>query len=137
MKKSLLLLMVLLLTAGASVVFAQGKSPLKVEVFYFHPNERCPIDQAIELNTGKVMKSDFSKEIAAGSLKFRVINTDEKANEALASKFDINTQALYVVKHENGKEIKKDLTTFAFDYGKSDPVQFMAGLRDEVLKALK
>ena len=140
MNKTLVILIVLGLT-GLSVLFAQTKSPVsnavRVKVYYFHPNERCPIDQSIEKNSKIVMQSYFSKEIANGTILFQVLNTDDKSNDKIVSKFDINAQALYIVKMERGKEIQKDITRFAFDYGQSNPGKFKAGLKEEVEKALK
>jgi len=139
MKKfELLLILFSLIIINAGL--AQNKSALvqpKVKVYYFHPNERCPIDQSIEENASIVMQSYFQKEIKSGKIVFRVLNTDDKANSGIASKFDINAQALYIVKVDKGKEIQKDLTRFAFDYGKSNPGKFKAGLKDEIEQALK
>jgi hypothetical protein len=133
---SFLLLMVLTIPA-----FAQNKTSgnpkARVTVYYFHPNDRCPIDQAIEENAGKTLQSYFQSALKNGTLVFRVLNTDDKANARLVSGFDINAQALYLVKNENGKEIKTDLTKFAFDYGKSNPAKFKSGLKEEIEKALK
>jgi hypothetical protein len=109
----------------------------KVEVYYFHPNERCPIDQSIEANTKQVMKSFFSNETGTGTIVFKVINTEDKANGKITAKFDINAQALYIVKLDKGKEIQNDLTRFAFDYGQSNPGKFKAGLKTAIEKALK
>jgi hypothetical protein len=41
------------------------------------------------------------------------------------------------VKLNKGKEIQKDLTRFAFDYGKSNPGKFKADLKREIEKALQ
>jgi hypothetical protein len=126
--KTFLLLILLLLCADLALVKAQNKIPAntktRVEVYYFHPTERCPIDQAIEENTRKLMQTDFAKEIKDGTIKFQVLNTEDKANAKTVSKFDINAQALYVVKLDKGKEIKNDLTNFAFSNGQSNPLKF-------------
>jgi hypothetical protein len=138
MKSYLTLLLLLMIIQGTN---AQDKGsasqPAKVTVYYFHPDERCPIDEAIEKNTKKVVQTDFAAELKSGKVKLMVVNTDDKANASLASKFDINTQALYIVGSTKGKETRIDMTTFAFDYGKSDPVKFMVRLKDEILKAIK
>ena len=84
-----------------------------------------------------MMQSFFAKEIKAGTILFSVINTDDKSNAKITAKFDINAQALYIVKLEKDKEIQKDLTRFAFDYGQSNPGKFKSGLKDEIEKALK
>jgi hypothetical protein len=140
MKKSLILLIVMALigsTAGWTQNKGQGSSLLKVEVYYFHPEDRCPIDQSIEANTIAVMQNYFAKETSNGTILFKVLNTEDKANAKTVAKFNINAQALYVVKVNNGKEIQKDLTRFAFDYGKSNPGKFKAGLKEEIEKELK
>ncbi len=140
MRKIIFLIALLIIFQGYFVA-AQNKvkaiSTVKVAVYYFHPTDRCPIDQSIEANTKQVMKSFFSNEIGTGTIVFRVINTEKKVSTNITSKFDINAQALYIVKLEKGKEIQKDLTRFAFDYGQSNPGKFKAGLKDEIEKALK
>ena len=109
----------------------------KIKVYYFHPEERCPIDQSVEMNTRKVMESGFQQLVKDGTIDFRVINTDDKNNAKLVSGFDINAQALYIVKVMKGKGVKTDLTKFAFDFGLSNPMKFRKGLQDEIEKNLK
>jgi hypothetical protein len=139
MKKIIIMMVIAMVIAGITVINAQTNATAtktKVLVYYFHPDERCPIDQSIEKNTILLMQSLFVKEIKDGIIKFQVINTDDKANAKAVANFDINAQALYVVKIVNGKEIRKDLTKFAFDYGQSNPEKFRTGLKEEINKAL-
>lgn len=140
MKKLSVCILFMVFISGFTLIFAQGKSVVakpRVEVYYFHPNERCPIDQSIEENTIKLMNSSFSKEIKDGTIKFQIINTDDKSQAKTVARFEINAQGLFVVKLSTGKEIKNDLTPFAFDYGLSNPERFKNGLKDEIGKALK
>jgi len=141
MKKMLNLLLFLVISAHAVFAQAQAKpattSKAPVTVCYFHPTERCPIDQSIEENTRKLMQSDFAKNIKDGTVKLLVLNTDDKANAKMVARFSINAQALYLVKTEKGKEVKIDLTEFAFSYGLSNPVKFRSRLKDEIISALK
>jgi hypothetical protein len=113
------------------------KSSLKAEVYYFHPTERCPIDQSIEETTRKMMQTDFAKEIKAGTIRFHVLNTDDKANAKIVGKFEMNSQALYLVSFVKGKEIKHDFTEFAFSTCQSNPGKFKAGMKNEILEAIK
>ena len=82
MKKLLILYLLMGLFAGSAIGQTQnkiqGSIPPKVEVYYFHPTDRCPIDQSIEANSKTVMQSFFAKEIRTGTIFFRVINTDDK-----------------------------------------------------------
>lgn len=108
-----------------------------LEIYYFHPNERCPIDQSIEENLRKLIQSEYAHEVKEGIIRFKVVNTDDKTQAKLVSSFDINAQALWFVKQEKGKEIKTDLTEFAFANGLSNVEKFKVGIRDEITKALK
>ncbi len=140
MEKAYVILSVLLVFGGFRDGFGQGKTVVstpKLEVYYFHPTERCPIDQSIEQNLLKLMQSSFAKEIKDGKIKFQVINTDDKSQAKTVARFDINAQALYIVSRKNGKEIKNDLTRFAFDYGQSNPDRFRSGLKVEIDNSLK
>ena len=114
-----------------------GKSNTKLEIYYFHPNERCPIDQSIEETTRKMMQTDFAKEIKDGTIKFHVLNTDDKSNANVVGKFEMNAQALYLVTFVKGREVKNDLTEFAFSNCQSNPGKFKSGLKEEILQALK
>ncbi len=60
-----------------------------------------------------------------------------KSQAKTVARFDINAQGLFVVKLSNGKEIKSDLTHFAFDYGQNNPERYKNGLKNEIGKALK
>ena len=84
-----------------------------------------------------MMRTDFAKEIKDGTIKFFVLNTDDKANAKIISKFEINAQALYLVTFTNGKAIHNDFTEFAFSNSLSNPAKFKSGLKQEILQALK
>jgi hypothetical protein len=136
---ALLTWLALILTGPAAGAQKPGPalSGPKAELYYFHPTERCPVDQSIEETTRNLMRTDFAREIKAGTLKFQVINTDDKAGAKIAAGFDINTQALYLVTKAGGKEIKKDLTEFAFSTCQSNPAKFKTMLKQEILDAVK
>jgi len=135
----LFVFLAILVIAGNAVAQkgqAGQKKPI-VRVYYFHPNERCPIDQTIEENTLATMSGDFKSQVKEGLIKCEVVNTDDKANAKLVSKFEINAQALYVVHLKNGKEMKTDLTEFAFSTSQNNPAKFKSRLKAEILAALK
>lgn len=113
-----------------------GQHP-KAELYYFHPTERCPIDQAIEESTRQIVHTGFNQQIKDGTLKFKVINTDDKSMSPLVNRFEINAQALYLVTFPSGRELKNDLTEFAFSNAKNNPAKFKSGLKEELTKALK
>jgi hypothetical protein len=139
MKKLFIFLLPVLLLPHfiAAQTSSKGTAGPTLRVYYFHAEERCPIDQSVEENTKKVMQTNYQDKIKNGTIDFRIVNADDKANAKLTSGFDINAQALYIVKIEKGKEIKTDFTRFAFDWGLSNPMKFKKGLKDEIDKNLK
>jgi hypothetical protein len=58
-----------------------------------------------------------------------VLNTDDKANAKIVGKFEMNAQALYLVSFVNGKEIKTDLTEFAFFYLSGQPGKIQGSIK--------
>ena len=135
------ILLILFITGFITVVNSQQKpktaSTPKVEVYYFYPTERCPIDLTIEENVKTTVHTYFSKEIKNGTMIFHLLNTDDKVNAKTVAKFNINAQALYIVEYDKGKEIKNDLTDFAFSTSQNNPAKFKARLKDEIENALK
>ena len=139
MKTKTIFISLLFLLAGMAAGFSQvkqGASKTKVEVYYFHPTDRCPIDQSIEVNTVRLMRESYAKEVKDGTIRLQVINTDDKTKAKLVERFDINAQALYLVKLENGRETRNDMTHFAFSHGLSNPGRFRDGLKEEIQKML-
>jgi hypothetical protein len=135
-KEIAFILLVMLSISGQLNAQGNAKGP-KVEVYYFHPNERCPIDLTIEDNMRKLMRTHFQTQIQSGIIKFQVINTDEKTNAKTVARFDINAQALYVVRHDPTGETKTDLTELAFSKSQSAPERFRSELEDHIRKAMK
>ena len=137
-------LSILLLIAGLfsfNLVVGQNKTApaaqTKLVVYYFHATNRCATCLAIEENTKKTLQSNFAGEMKNGTIKFLSINVDEKENAALAEKYQAAGSALWITKLANGKEEKKDMTNFAFSYGRSNPEKFISGLKEEIEKELK
>lgn len=135
------ILLILFFIGFLPFVNAQDKpktaSTPKVEVCYFFPTERCPIDLTIEENVKATVQTWFSKEIKSGTMILQILNTDDKVNAKTVARFDINAQALYIVNHDKGKEVKTDLTDFAFSCSQNNPAKFKARLKDEIETALK
>ena len=94
-----------------------AESTSKIEVLDFHSTHRCMTCTAIEANTRYTLDSYFSKELAANTITFQVINVDEKENETIAEQFEASGTALILNVIKNGKEKKIDLTDFAFMNG--------------------
>lgn len=132
--KSILLLSFFLLVSNAMLA-QQVKS--KIEVLDFHSTHRCMTCNAIEKNTRAVLAKYFKDEVSQGKISFRLVNIDEKENEAVAKEFQAYGTSLFLRLNSNGETSVVNLTEFAFmNVNKSDH-SFEEGLTKEIKKLLE
>ena len=111
----------------------------RIEVLYFHGAQRCITCRAIEANTGALLDSLYSKEIADGKIVYKVIDISKKENEAIADKYEVTWSSLFVNGWKDGKENVNNMTEFGFSHAKNAPDKFKEGIKskiDELLKQL-
>ena len=94
----------------------------KLEVIYFHSEHRCKTCIQIEKLTKQTLETAFAKEIKNGSVYFTMYNADDPKNAKIAEKYAAYGSALFLTRHQNGKDIKTDLTDFAFTNAFNDAV---------------
>jgi len=133
MKTLSALILWMVMTAG---LFGQTPSR-KLDVIYFHATRRCPTCMAIEENTRKTLDTYFPGRLKDGTIRLMVINVDEDKNKALAEKYEATGSALFLTKNGSGKEVKTDMTDFAFSYARNNPEKFITGLKDRINELLK
>lgn len=115
------------------LLFAQKQTVL---VYNFHGNHRCPGCFKIEELTKKAVDSLFANEVKSKKLIRATLNFEEEINIPLAEKLEVSTSALVVfVVDSNGKEIKTDLTDWAFT-NVWDESKFLAELKIKIEEAL-
>ena len=110
MKKiSTLILLVsglLLFSCKGNTQNTSGSQSATVEVIQFHNEHRCYSCLEIE----KLTKATLAKNYP--TIPFKLVNIDDKKNEAIAKQFEAAGTALYLYNAKAGK--KKNLTAFAF-----------------------
>lgn len=129
-------LLVFIISCGADAQAVTENSGSFLEVLDFHNEHRCATCLKIESNTRKILSDFYSKEVQSGIITFRLINVDEKANDALVKKFQAYGTTLIVYTVKDGKESIIDLTSFAF-MNFDNPEKFADGLRKEIDAGLK
>ena len=76
-----------------------------LEVIQFHSTNRCMTCQKIEKLTKDVLEG-------YDNVEFKLVNVDDKSNEAMAEKFEASGTALFL--HNTKTDDFKNLTEFAF-----------------------
>jgi hypothetical protein len=109
MKKYLLILLVIFIT------FFSHSQNVKLQIFHFYANERCPGDQRIELLTIKTLDSLFKIQLKNKTITRRSVNFELKSNAKLVKKINVSTIALiFNIIDAKGNESYVDLTDWAF-----------------------
>jgi hypothetical protein len=96
---------------GAVAGLETGASAAEQEVilYYFHGTQRCRTCRTIESNAMRAIETRFKEQLAAGALRWVVLNTDESANEHFLKDFQLVSSSLVVVEMSAGKVIRYDV----------------------------
>lgn len=118
-------------------VMADEKTPVNfVGVYYFHGNFRCGNCRNIEQYTKEAVEKYFRKELDAGKIVFKAINTETKGNEHFVSDYRLYTKSVVLSLIKNGKEIKFDNLAKVWEHlGNKDA--FHQYVKNEVERYLK
>jgi len=61
-----------------------------------------------EAYSQEAISEAFADELAAGTLSWKVLNTDEKANKHFVTDFELVTKAVVLVEYLDGKVVHKE-----------------------------
>lgn len=112
MKKTLLIMFTLLIIAacGSSGSQKEEKSTTvadanNVYLYYFHGKQRCKTCIAVENVVREVVDSIYKNE---PKVQFKVLLTDEPANQALVEKYQISWNSLIIAKGEDSANLTEE-----------------------------
>jgi hypothetical protein len=77
----------------------------KFIVYYFMTTMRCPSCHKIETYTHATVTDKFAEEIKAGTMEWKMVNTDEAANEHFIKDYSLFTKSVIISKVVDGKEV--------------------------------
>ena len=83
--------------------------PNRVEVIYFHVNQRCPTCLCFEQQVNSVIEANFGNAISSGKLTYKVLNAQQEQNADIARKYGVVGSQLFINKVVNGKDNIKDI----------------------------
>jgi len=96
---------------NATPVAAQSQAllPNRVDVIYFHVNQRCPTCLCFEQQVNHIIEADFSDEISSGRLTYKVLNSQQVQNAEIARKYGAVGSQLFINTVVNGEDHIKDI----------------------------
>ncbi len=98
-----ILLLLVEAVATPQYLHAAQVNNIKVIVYYFHGNYRCPTCKKIERLSREVVLDNFKKELSTGALLYRVVDVEEPQNAHFVNDFSLFTKSLVLVEEKNGK----------------------------------
>jgi hypothetical protein len=95
--------------AAAAVAQQQAEvkkaPPEKYIVYYFMTTTRCPSCHKIETYTHTTVMDKFAAELNGGTMEWKMVNTDEAANEHFIKDYNLFTKSVIISKVVDGKEV--------------------------------
>jgi len=99
-----------------------------IQIVLFHLAQRCESCNAVEYETERLLKEEYSEEVEAGKIKFIPLNFQSEHGKEAARLLQASGQTLFVVRGDH----VADLTSPAFMYASTRPEYY----RDELREAL-
>lgn len=92
-------------------VASQPQSPLpgRVDVIYFHMNQRCVTCLCFEQRVNSVIEANYGDAIKSGSLTYRVLNAQQQQNAAIVKKYGVVGSQLFINTVVNGEDHIEDI----------------------------
>jgi hypothetical protein len=82
----------------------------RVAVYYFRDNLRCDICEKFQAYTDEAIHTAFSNELKSGSVEWKIVNTDDKANSHFVKDYKLTTRQIILSDLVDGKQRQwKDL----------------------------
>ncbi|MGN0310413.1 MAG: nitrophenyl compound nitroreductase subunit ArsF family protein [Bacteroides sp.] len=127
----------MLVSLFALMAGAQTKVNDHVEVMYFHGKQRCMTCMAIEKHAREVVEKDFAHEKKSGNVVFRVVDISTDEGAKIAKDYRVTWSSLYVNGWKNGKEMRNDMTQFAFKNARNHTDEFKKGVSGKIKELMK
>jgi|GEM_PF-1958132 len=107
----------------------------RVEVVYFHRNQRCAGCVYAETGTRYTVETYFKDELASGKVTFETLNVEDDKNAAIIKKYDAYTSSLFINTITDGTDHIEEVTEIWFVLG--DDEAFAKVVRSKIEESLK
>lgn len=136
MKRTLLLIMVILLTLSTGIVLAQSNKK-STEVLYFKANLcKCKAGacNALQADVDSVLIKYFKDE----NIQFKVIKLADEANKDLVAKYNAKSQTVIIVCKRKKKENSIDVSDIVANYSRTkDKAKFENEMKEKINEILE
>ena len=99
---------------------AAGTDP-EVVLYYFHGTRRCNTCRTIEAYTQQALEQNFDDQLQAGTLEWKVINTEEPDNEHFVTDFDLVSSSLVLVERKGEDVLRHEILQEVWTLVRDEP----------------
>ncbi|MEQ8789828.1 MAG: nitrophenyl compound nitroreductase subunit ArsF family protein [Pirellulaceae bacterium] len=94
-------------SSAASVASPSADAALQegMVAYYFHSDTRCPTCRTIESLAQQAVEDGFAKELAAGTVQWRVVNYQRPESQSAVERYEIVAPIVVLSKVQGGEEI--------------------------------
>jgi hypothetical protein len=101
----------------------------RVEVFYFHGNQRCASCIAVGDLAETTVNTSFKDELASGRLVFADVNYDLPENAALKTKYNVTGSSLWIgVSNGSAFHMEQDIRVWSLINNKDAYSAYLSGV---------
>jgi len=115
----------------------QSSPPSRVDVIYFHVNQRCVTCLCFEEHINYVIDTYFQDAVESGKLTYRVLNIQKTENADIARKYKAVGSQLFINVVIKGVDNIEDIQSIWSWKCPSDPKQFERKVRMIIEQSLK
>jgi hypothetical protein len=90
-------------------------------LYYFHGAKRCNTCRSIESQTRDAIEGKFAAELEAGTLQWKVLNTDEPENEHFLKDFDLVGSSLVLVEMKGDSVVRHEILQDVWTLVRDEP----------------
>lgn len=109
----------------------------RVDVIYFHMNQRCVTCLCFEEHINSVMEKYFSSALASGKLTYRVFNAQSPQNAEIAHKYGAVGSQLFVNTITGGEDHIEDIANIWYWNCRNNPKGFDLNVKNTIEKQLQ
>ena len=122
---------------NATVAKPKTASVNRVDVIYFHVNQRCVTCLCFEEHVNNVINKYFNDAIKSGKLTYQVLNAQLPQNDEIAKKYQVVGSQLFINTITNGVDSIEDISKIWEWNCRNNPQGFELKVKNAIEARLK
>ena len=100
-----------------------------IEILYFYDNSDSPEFKAVKDGIDNILENEFKNEISEKIIELKEIDLSSTSGQEIAKNYNVKKPALFINNWIAEKEMKKNMTRFAYLNAASNPEIFQSEIK--------